>query len=195
VERLCERALLLSKGEVEFDGGAPEAIRRYQKQLALEESPEEVGAGLREWGTGEVRVEGVQLMGLDGRPRALFVSGEPVTFVLDVVGREPVAAPVLSLEVRDPSGSLLGASQGDLRELGWDGSTGERQLRYSIDHLPLGEGEYQLSVALTDESGSLRYHRIDAAIRFEVAPHDGARGALRLEGEWSLADEGKKVEA
>ena len=195
VERLCERAVLLNKGEVEYDGRAPEAIRRYQKQLALEEQPEEVGAGLREWGTGEVRVEGVQLFGSDGNPRAAFVSGEPVTVALDVVGREPVPAPLLSLEVRDPSGSLLGASQSDLRELGWDGAAGQRQLRYSIDHLPLGEGEYQLSVALTDESGSLRYHRIDAAVRFEVAPQDGARGALLLEGEWSLADEGKKVEA
>ena len=28
-----------------------------------------------------------------------------------------------------------------------------------------------------------------------VDPSDGARGALRLEGEWSLADAGKKVEA
>jgi lipopolysaccharide transport system ATP-binding protein len=195
VERLCERALLLNKGEVEFDGVAPEAISRYQKQLALEESPEEVGAGLREWGTGEVWVEGVQLMGVDGGARALFVSGEPVTFVLDVVAREPVPDPFLSLEVRDTSGSLLGASQGDLRELGWDGSTGERQLRYSIEHLPLGEGEYQLSVALTDESGSLRYHRIDTAVRFAVAPHDGTRGAVLLEGEWALADAKRSVEA
>jgi ABC-type polysaccharide/polyol phosphate transport system ATPase subunit len=195
VERLCERALLLHKGEVEFDGSAPEAIRQYQKQLALEEAPEEVDAGLREWGTGEVRVEGVELVGAEGASRARFVSGEPVTFVLTVVARDPVPAPFLSLEVRDPSGSLLGASQGDLRELGWDGSTGERQLRYSIEHLPLGEGEYQLSVALTDEGGSVRYHRIDAAVRFAVEPHDGARGALLLEGNWALADAQRSVEA
>ena len=30
---------------------------------------------------------------------------------------------------------------------------------------------------------------------FTVEPSDGARGALRLEGEWSLADAGTKVEA
>jgi ABC-type polysaccharide/polyol phosphate transport system ATPase subunit len=195
VERLCERALLLNKGEVEFDGAAPEAIGQYQKQLALEESPEEIGAGLREWGTGEIRVEGVELVGVEGEPRARFVSGEAVSFVLTVVARQPVSAPFLSIEVRDPSGSLLGASQGDLRELGWDGTTGQRELRYSIEHLPLGEGEYQLSVALTDEGGSLRYHRIDGAVRFAVEPHEGARGAVLLEGEWALADAGNKVEA
>ena len=52
-----------------------------------------------------------------------------------------------------------------------------------------------MSVALTDATGARRYHRIDAATHFAVEPSDGARGALRLEGEWSLADEGKKVEA
>ena len=63
VERLCERAILLAKGEVEYDGPASEAIRRYHQSLALEENPEEVGAGLREWGSGEVRVGTVQLRG------------------------------------------------------------------------------------------------------------------------------------
>src|SRR5262245_22227711 len=38
VERLCERALLLSHGRVDFDGPASEAITRYHKSLALEES-------------------------------------------------------------------------------------------------------------------------------------------------------------
>jgi ABC-type polysaccharide/polyol phosphate transport system ATPase subunit len=195
VERLCERALLLSKGEVAYDGPAPDAINRYQKLLALEESPEEVAAGLREWGTGEVRVEGVELVGVDGAPRSRFVSGEPMTVVLRLVGRQPVSAPFLSIEVRDSSGSLLGASQGDLSEMGWDGSPGERELRYSIEHLPLGEGDFQLSVALTDEAGTVRYHRIDGAVRFAVEPHDGTRGAVLLEGEWTLADEKRSVEA
>jgi hypothetical protein len=118
-----------------------------------------------------------------------------VTIVLQLVGEQAVPPPVLSLELRDSGGSLLGASTRDLGELGWDGTPGERQLRFAIDQLPLGEGEFQVSVALTDATGARRYHRIDAATHFAVDPSDGARGALRLDGEWSLADTGKKVEA
>jgi homopolymeric O-antigen transport system ATP-binding protein len=195
VERLCERAVLLSHGEVEFDGTATDAIKLYHEQLALEESPEEVGAGLREWGSGEVRVEGVELVGGDGQPRARFLSGEPVVITLRLVGERPVPPPVLSIEVRDPSGSLLGANQRDLGELGWDGTPGMRELRFSLERLPLGEGEFQLSVALTDAAGTRRYHRVDGAERFEVEPSDHARGAVRLEGEWTLADADRKVEA
>jgi ABC-type polysaccharide/polyol phosphate transport system ATPase subunit len=195
VERLCERALLLSKGRVEYDGDSTETLKRYHALLALEESPEEMGAGLREWGSGEVRVVNVELAGADGKPRLHFVSGEPVTITLRIVGERPVPPPQLSLEVRDSGGSLLGANQRDLGELGWDGSPGERELRFSIEQLPLGEGEFQLSVTLANADGTLRYHRVDSAERFAVEPSDEARGMVRFEGDWSLADAGQKVEA
>ena len=195
VERLCERAVLLSKGEVEYDGPASEALKRYHSLLALEESPEELGAGLREWGTGEVRVTGVELVGADGLPRAQFSSGEPVTITLRLLGEQPVEPPLLSLEIRDSEGSLLGASRRDLQELGWDGSPGERELRFAIERLPLGEGEFQLSVTLANAEGTLRYHRVDSAVRFDVAPVDGGEGMVRLDGDWTLTDAGEKVEA
>jgi ABC-type polysaccharide/polyol phosphate transport system ATPase subunit len=195
VERLCERAILLTKGHVDYDGSTSEALKRYHEALALEEHADEHSAALREWGSGEVRVEWVAVAGANGDARALFVSGEPLTVVLKIVNEQAVPPPVLSLELRDSGGSLLGASSRDLGELGWDGTPGEHNLRFAIDHLPLGEGEFLVSVALTDATGSLRYHRIDAATHFAVEPSDGARGAVRLEGEWSLADEGTKVEA
>jgi lipopolysaccharide transport system ATP-binding protein len=185
---------MLAKGEVEYDGPASEAITRYHQSLALEESPEEVGAGLREWGSGEVRVEGVSLMGADGEPRVHFVSGEPVTIVLQLVGERPVAAPVLSLEVRDGDGSLLGADQQNVGELGWDGAPGERELRFLLEKLPLGEGEFQVSVALTDTAGTRQYHRVDGAVHFAVESSDHARGAVLLDGEWSLVDAANRVE-
>jgi ABC-type polysaccharide/polyol phosphate transport system ATPase subunit len=195
VERLCERAIMLAKGEVEYDGPASEAIARYHESLALETNPEEVGAGLREWGSGEVRVGTVQLLGADGEPRVHFVSGEPVTIVLELVGERAVDAPVLSLEVRDGDGSLLGADRQDVGELGWDGAPGEHELRFLLGKLPLGEGEFQVSVALTDAAGTRQYHRVDGAVRFTVESSDHARGAVLLDGAWSLADAGRRVEA
>ena len=195
VERLCERAILLSKGHVEYVGSTSDALKRYHQALALEEHAGDAEVALREWGSGEVRIEWVAVAGADGAARERFVSGEPLTIVLKLVGEQIVPSPILSLELRDAGGSLLGASSRDLAELGWDGTPGERQLRFAIAHLPLGEGEFLVSVALTDATGSRRYHRIDAATHFTVEPSDGARGALRLEGEWSLAEEGKKVEA
>jgi ABC-type polysaccharide/polyol phosphate transport system ATPase subunit len=195
VERLCERALFLSKGRVEYDGETTEALKRYHALLASEETPDEMGAGLREWGTGEARVVEVKLAGADGEPRSRFVSGEPVTITLRLIGEQPIPPPQLSLEIRDSGGSLLGANQRDLGELGWDGSPGEHELRFAVERLPLGEGEFQLGISLANAEGTRRYHRMDTAERFKVAPSDEARGVVRFEGEWSLANAERKVEA
>ena len=137
----------------------------------------------------------VTLAGADGEPRSRFVSGEPVTITLTVVGEQAIPPPRLSLEVRDSGGSLLSANQGDLGELGWDGSPGRHELRFSVARLPLGEGEFQLSISLANAEGTRRYHRVDTAERFEVEPSDQARGMVRFEGEWSLANVERKVEA
>ena len=118
-----------------------------------------------------------------------------MTITLQLVGERPIPAPVLSLEVRDSDGSLLGANQRNLGELGWDGSPGERELRFALQRLPLGEGEFLISVALTDAAGTRQYHRVDGAERFEVQASDHARGAVLLDGNWVLAELEQGVEA
>ena len=69
LERMCDRALLLRQGVAGVRRGQTgEAIRRYQELLAGEENPAEREAGLREWGTGEVRVTDVSLEDVPWRP-------------------------------------------------------------------------------------------------------------------------------
>src|SRR5205823_9290602 len=65
VERLCDRAVLLKQGEVAFDGPTHEAIVQYRRLLAGERDPEERGAGLKEWGSGEARIVALRMLGPD----------------------------------------------------------------------------------------------------------------------------------
>ena len=180
VERLCERAVLLTHGRVEYDGSTDEALKRYHAKLAAEESPEELRAGLREWGSGEVRVEDVRVENADA-----VASGSALVVRLRLLVEAAVEPPRLSLELRDSGGGLLASSALDLEQVGWDGATGERALRFTVDRLPLAEGRFQLGITLTDRSGGKRYHRIDRAAEFSVTSSDEDRGLLRLEGEWS----------
>jgi hypothetical protein len=118
-----------------------------------------------------------------------------VTIVLRLVGEQPVPPPNLTLEIRDATGSLLSTNKRDLGELGWDGLPGQYEIRFALERLPLGEGEFQVSISLANAEGTRRYHRVDTAERFEVEPSDQARGTVRFEGEWSFADAERKVEA
>jgi ABC-type polysaccharide/polyol phosphate transport system ATPase subunit len=195
VERLCERAVLLREGRVEADGSTPEVMQRYHGQLAADEDPDERRAGLREWGSGEIRVLDVRLEDAEGEERRQYLSGEPLVLGLRLGAFERAPAPRVSIELRDLGGALLGAAAQDVGELGWGDEPGERLLRYEIERLPLAEGRFTLGVAVSDLKGSRLYHRIDRAAEFVVYPDEPLRGAVRLDGSWTIAPSASKVES
>jgi ABC-type polysaccharide/polyol phosphate transport system ATPase subunit len=195
VEHLCERTVLLSDGRVEYEGETEEALRRYHALLAAEQEPMEVGAELRESGTGELRIAGLAVEGADGVARDRFIAGESISIRTLLEADVGVPTARLSLELRDLTGALLGASHSDLAELGWPGSPGIGEIRFSVDRLPLAEGTFQIGVTLVDADGSHRYHRVDRAAQFIVTGTDSVRGPLLLEGEWTLAGAQRNVGA
>ena len=187
VERLCERAVLLRQGRVEFDGDVREAIARYHKQLADERDPDERGVGLSEYGSREIRVVDAQLVGAEGEHRRQFLPGEPFAVVLRVASDRPLPAPRLSYELRDEAGLLLAAETIETSELGWETEARERLLRFESERLPLADGRFRLRFELADANGHL-YHWLDDALRFVVYPADGGRGLVRVEGHWSMEE-------
>jgi len=190
VERLCERAVLLREGRVEFDGPTRDAIARYHRQLAGEREPAERAAGLREYGSGEARITDARLVGADGDDRQQFLPGEPLSVRLRVVAARAVPAPRLAFELRDDAGTLLAAGSQDTAELGWEEAPGERSYRFDVDSLPLADGAFHLRFELADASGSHLYHWLDDALRFVVYPPDGTVGVVRLEGRWGVDEVG-----
>jgi len=183
VERLCDRAVLLRDGSVDFDGPTHDAIVRYRQLLAGDRDPAERGAGLKEWGSGEVRLEDVELLGPEGEPRTQFLAGEAMTLRLRVAGQPPVVPMRVSFEVRDSSGLLVAGSGHLLEQSGG--------VRFDVERLPLADGRFRLRLGLTDESGERVYHWLDDALEFIVYPAGDERGVVRLDGEWS----GEEIEA
>jgi ABC-type polysaccharide/polyol phosphate transport system ATPase subunit len=186
VERLCDRAILLRKGSVDFDGPTHDAIVRYRQLLAGDRDPAERGAGLKEWGSGEARIEDIELLGPDGEPRAQFLAGEPLTLRLRVTAERPVPPLRISLELRDASGLLVAGSGHALEEPG--------TVRFDVEQLPLADGRFHLRLGLTDESGERLYHWLDDALTFVVYPAGEERGVVRLEGRWTGEEIGAQAE-
>jgi lipopolysaccharide transport system ATP-binding protein len=193
VERLCERAVLLRQGTAEYDGPTREAILRYRSLLAEERDPEERGAGLSEWGSGEARIVETSLHGADGDPRVQFVGGEQLSIRLRVVAERPIPPPQLSYELRDWGGALIAGGSVDTGELGWDGA-GEHVFRFDVDELPLGEGRFKLRFGLVSPDGAHLYHWLDDALRMYVIPQERDAGLVRLEGRWTREEIGAAAE-
>jgi hypothetical protein len=188
VERLCDRAILLRDGHVEFDGPTHDAIVRYRRLLAADRDPEERSAGLKEWGTGEARIEDVTLLGPEGEERTQLLAGESTALRLRIVAERPIPAPRLSYEIRDQSGLLLAGGAQPTDEMGWDEGTTWLQARFEVEQLPLADGRFHVRLGLSDASGARVYHWLDDALVFVVYPGGDERGAVRLQGRWSTEE-------
>jgi len=193
VERLCERAVLLRDGLVDFDGPTHEAILRYRSHLAEDRDPAERGAGLTEWGSGETRIADVSLQGADGEERMQFVGGEQLTVRLRVVSDKSVPPPQLQFELREWGGALIAGGSYDTSALGWDGAS-EQVFRFDVDELPLAEGRFKLRFGLVSADGAHLYHWLDDALRLYVIPQERDTGLVRLEGRWTREEIGAPAE-
>ena len=192
VESLCERALLLRKGRLELDGSTRDVISRYQALLAEEESPEERGAGLQEWGSGEARVLEVRLEDTAGEPRDQYLAGEPMVVLLRVQVGPGLPPPQVGIEMHAHSGGLVGGAMQSLAGL----VDGEGWVRWEVDSLPLAEGRFDVAVSLSDAGGGHVYHRRLGAATFVVYSEvEGPGGIVRLDGRWSPAGDASTVSA
>ncbi len=188
VERLCSRGVLLRQGRVEVDGPVREVIARYHALLAEERDPDERRAGLREYGSGEVRIAEVRLLDADGQDRSQFLPGEPLSLRLRLRSAPPVPAPRLTWTVHDEAGLVLASGMVETAELGWQEERREHLLRYDVDSLPLADGRFRLRLELADQAGKRLYHWLDDAARLFVYPAHGPTGLVRLQGRWSLEE-------
>jgi Wzt C-terminal domain len=121
--------------------------------------------------------------GADGEPRDHFVSGDAIALKLLIEAPSEVERPRVTLEFREAGGALLGTASTELEGLG--------VVRYELARLPFVDGRVHVSVDLTGADGT-RYHRVERAAEFAVAPDGEGRGWFRLDGEWTL--EGSRAE-
>ncbi len=186
VERICERAVLLRNGRVELDGATQEAIAHYHRLLADDRNPEESGAGLSEYGSGEARVVQARMLGPDGEERLQFLAGEPATLELRIALSDEIPPPRISIDVRDQAGLLFAATSVDATEVAWRAGLGEQVLAFELDRLPLADGRFQIRAEIASTDGRHLYHWLDDAARFAVYPGEPVRGPVLLDGRWSV---------
>ncbi len=112
-----------------------------------------------------------------------------------IEARDAGVAPRISVEFRDANGSLLGATDAVASELGWDGAAGRAEVIFTVPRLPLADGRFQLSVALSRPDSTRQFHRLDPALEFTVFPDEDQLGWFRFDGQWSLVRSPSAVEA
>ena len=185
VERLCRRAAWIDHGRLRMIG-APHEITAAYLETTHEGRSVHYQDGQR-WGSGEVRIASLDILGPDGLPVRVARSGEPHAIRIELEADEPVSRPGVVLSIHDQNATLVSEVSTQSREIMIDCVDGSRTITLEIDALPLVEGTYDLSCAVVDESGHREYDVRNRFIRFDVLRGPSAdRGLVTLGGNWNL---------
>ena len=138
-----------------------------------------------EWGTRRVTITGVHLVGAEGDSDR-FPSGGPLEIRIDFAAAAPVPAPVFGFEIRSVDGTLCYGTNTHRSTHPIESVEGEGTIAFAVDHLPLHEGRFLLTVAVQSEDESEIYHWIDRRTEFSVFARSLGVGIVAVEGVWSV---------
>jgi hypothetical protein len=140
------------------------------------------------WGSREVEIVSVRLLGASGEAVQLVRSGDPIEIRLYARAREPVSDLVFGVGVFNSEGvccygtntQIDGAVSAEMR--------GDGEVRFAIHRLDLVEGTYRIDVAAHRGDGTpYDYHRQLYTLRVASLKKD--TGIFRPPHEWTFAAE------
>jgi ABC-type polysaccharide/polyol phosphate transport system ATPase subunit len=187
VRSLCDRVALLEGGKLRAVGEAGQVIDEYLAEPGTSMVAD--GAHGVRWGSGEARIDDVEILGPDGRPRDPLATGEPATFRIHFTAHEPIAKPIIRLELHNSEGAVVTAPNTDLSGQVPDVVDGSGYVDLEVDRLLLAPGWYDLSATFFDGT----YHPYDVrqhAFRFDVelGSINEPYGITSLGGRWTGPD-------
>jgi ABC-2 type transport system ATP-binding protein len=181
VAELCDRAILLNRGEVVFEGAAHEAVARFRD--ILEERR------IDDLGSAHPEVEVVQPKILETIVHAAGrAPGERVEHGDDLIITTTFEHPGLSpewigaIQMDNASGQVVYGTSSRLMGIDLPRFEGTYRLQFTLKNVQLGTGKYFINVSMLDDSGR---HLADAPqdAAFDVLYYPRAVGTAYLEPE------------
>lgn len=198
VKQMCEHVVLIHEGRVVEQGPAEKVAEAYLKRVKARGNEglsfeARAGGEFPRWGSGEIEMHSVELIGAEGTPARVFSTGEPFTVRIGYQVRDVVEMPVFGVGLYRSDGTYVNGSNHEWRE---DpiaiaevvpGEHGEVDV--ALGALPLLRGEYYLSCFLYDHSKpspTAIDHR-ERVLSFEVVDqHARQHGMVVLPTAWAV---------
>ncbi|HVT75780.1 MAG TPA: ABC transporter ATP-binding protein [Acidimicrobiales bacterium] len=186
VRNLCDHVALLEHGVLKQVGTAADVIDNYMADAHVARHDEGIGGS--RWGSGEGRIDKVEIIGRDGVATQQVRTGERVTFRLHYSTSEPIARPVFGIGITTLNGiDLSGPNTRDVGVIP-EKVNGSGVVDMTVEDLPLLAGTYDLAVGFYDYSATHPYdHRLHA-LRFDVEPGTPRQqhGFVALDATWTV---------
>ena len=176
IQSICDRAILLNKGQIEMEG-EPEAVMDYYNALLADKQNQSIkqvehnGKTQTVSGTGEVTISEVHLLDEQGNVTEFVSVGHRVSLQVNVEVKDDISELVVGYMIKDRLGQpIFGTNTYHLNQTLTSLKKGEkRSFLFSFD-ARLGVGSYSVAVALHTSSTHLgkNYEWRDLAVVFTV---------------------------
>jgi len=199
VERFCDEAIWLEKGQARSHGDPRRVIDAYltdveqaedhalataaeravaasqqADQTSADEGPPNMfEAGEGRWGSREIEISDVTLIDRNGHPSFVLASGEPMSIRLRAHAHAPLDDFVFGVSLFNAEGVCCYGTNTYLEEMEPQRIDGSVHVTFAIDNLDLIEGTYKLDVAVHKRDGyPYDYHRLLYTFRVKSRTHD-----------------------
>jgi Wzt C-terminal domain len=168
IRNLCDTATWLEHGSIRRTGVASDVVDEYLTDSHVDRATD--GEFGTRWGSGEGRLEKVELLDVSEQPVKRVCTGDTVVLRFHYKADQPIAKPVIGLAIYTLDGvRVTGPSTRD-DGLGPDeipaGSEGYIDLR--VDRLLLLPGTYDISASLHNTAGTHVWDMRHRLMRFDV---------------------------
>ncbi len=186
IRRVCERGLVMYRGEDIFSGTAAEAVVAYSDALresarkAQAEVPKEDGISQRVM-TFDAEIDHVGLFSEQDNLITAVESGKSVRVVVSVRFNKEVSNPVFSLVIRTPDGRVVyDTTTHWMKTQTSDFHSGDTcAVEFNLN-MWLLDGEYELGVDIASSDFSHFYDSLERALGFSVVGSPEAKGLVNL---------------
>lgn len=148
LQTLCERGVLLRKGQLVLNGDIDEAVRDYLSYLAdgakepFKDNPERSG-------TGKVRITSVTALDENGMPSNQLIAGKPASLVFTYENPSGVRTGRFGITIFNQMGAAVSHMNMHLAGFEWNDMGAAGEVRCEIPRVPFPVGQYRVAAGIT----------------------------------------------
>jgi lipopolysaccharide transport system ATP-binding protein len=131
-----------------------------------------------EYGSGEVKITGVNLQNHEGNESRIFETGSSMQVIIEYTAMKPVINPYFVFCIYLPDGRCASQWVSSTEKINVSEIAGRGRFVFSVDNLQLGQAAYVASVAIfkylrSDGIEPESYHLLDRTIHFQIVQKIG----------------------
>jgi len=159
IAALCDRVILMNRGQMVYDGIPVTAIERFRELLAHngvgEARPDEISTA--------IAIQGIEIIGEDGSSRETLAAGESFVMRVGVKSYVPVEEWDIGFSIDTAMGQMALASNTDLLRLRLAPLDGIRSVDIAVNGAQLSPGRYVVNANVSGISVSASHSLMQGA--------------------------------